>query len=410
MKHDAVFIDAFSTIHVGNGALLDNSYKLAKDHLNVKNIHVVSADTDTNKNRYESVISDIFSSYPKTKQKKLLWSMWYITNCVLSWIFISLKIPVKYWIASSRFKQIFKVIQKSEFVISISGETLNDYFAPQMYMRCLMFYLCIKLGKRFCVFPQSIGPIFRDTSVKMLRLFLGKAEVIFARDQISLDLANKIWKGCSVKVAYSPDVAVTQESSQPDIEQCTDAGKKIIGITLSNPPAEIAGGTDYVNKMIAAISAALDKNQYSIHLMPSNFKKHGISEDYNTCKYAMAKFVELGFSAKILPNEIIHPDEYQTIQKTLALFISSRMHVGILATSAAVPTIMLNTQHKIRGYMDNIEMGDFVIEYEGIEPNLPGLIKRSIADNELIRKQLKTQNAHMRKRLSDSFNKCFQTA
>jgi len=409
MKNNAVFIDAYSTIHVGNGALLDNSYKLAKEYLNVNNIHVVTADTETNKNRYESVISDVFSTYPKTKLKKCLWSMWYILNCAICWLYISLKIPTKYWLASKTFKQTFDVIQKSDFVISISGETLNDFFAPQMYLRCLMFYLCVKLGKRFCVFPQSIGPVFRKTSIKMLRFCLGKAEVIFARDNVSFELSKKIWNGCPVKIAYSPDVAVTQESTASKNNDYFESDKKVVGITLSNPPEEIPGGEGYVNTMISTISRSLDKNQHTILLMPSNFKKNGVSADYKICMHALSKFIESGFSAKILPNDIIHPEIYQGIQKSLFLFISSRMHVGILATSAGTPTIMLNTQHKIRGYMENIEMGDFVIEYQGIEPELPKLISRCCEDNQLIRSELISQNNKMRKRLTEIFTKSFRT-
>lgn len=408
MKNNAVFIDAFSTLHVGNGALLDNSYKLAKEHLSVKNIHIVTADTETNKNRYESVIDDVFSTYPKTKVKKYFWSLWYLLNCALCWIFISLKIPFKYWIISEKFRTIFSAIQKSEFVISISGETLNDYFAPQMYMRCVMFYLCIKLGKRFCIFPQSIGPVFRKTSVKVLRFCLGNAEVIFARDNVSYDLSKKIWKDCSVHVAYCPDVAVTQESTIPTNHELLDNRKETVGITLSNPPEEISGGNNYVDKMISAISDSLDKDKYSILLMPSNYKKDGASDDYKICTHAQEKFKSKGFSTKILPNDIIHPDVYQGIQKSLSLFISSRMHVGILATSAGTPTIMLNTQHKIRGYMENIEMGEYVVEYQGLESDMPRLIAQCCEQNQTIREQLNIQNQRMRKKLSETFNECFK--
>lgn len=408
MKNNAVFIDAFSTLHVGNGALLDNSYKLAIEHLRVEDIHIVTADTETNKDRYKNVIDDVFSTYPKTKIKKYIWTLWYLLNCAACWIYISLNIPFKYWIISRKFKDIFSVIQKSDFVISISGETLNDYFAPQMYMRCVMFYLCIKLGKRFCIFPQSIGPVFRSFSVKMLRFCLGKAEVIFARDNVSFELSKKIWKGCSVVVSYCPDVAVTQESVAPTNNEQLNSSKKIVGITLSNPPEEISGGKNYVDTMISVISANLDHEKHSILLMPSNYKKDSASDDYQICTYAEEKFKEKGFSTKILPNEIIHPDIYQGIQKTLSLFISSRMHVGILATSAGTPTIMLNTQHKIRGYMENIEMGEYVVEYQGLEVDMPRLISQCFEKNQIIRDQLNIQNNRMRKKLSDTFTHCFK--
>lgn len=394
MNKKILFIDAFSTIHVGNGALLDNSFKIASEAFKTDNIKVITSDPETNKGRYKNTIEDVFSNYPTSTPLKFLWATLFFLNCSLFYVYQKISIPEKLWILGKRFKKVASSINNSDIIISISGESINDHFAPQMYMRGYLFYICIKLGKDFYVFPQSIGPIFRKNSKTILRKYLSEAKAILARDIDSFKLAKDIW--ANTRVIYCPDVAVTQESTKSTNLEIFNKNKKVIGITLSNVPNEIQGSDGYLDKMIRSISQSLNPHDHSILLMPSNYMKKGISKDYDMCTIAYKRFLAHGFDAEILKNQPIHPDEYQGIQKGLFLFISSRMHVGILATSASTPTIMLNTQHKIKGYMMNIGMDEYVVEYEEIEEKLPKLIKTCIENNLKIRSQLSIENKKAR--------------
>ena len=399
MSEKIVFIDAFSTIHVGNGALLDNSFKIASQRFKTNDITIVTSDPETNKGRYENIIEDVFSNYPTNNFSKLIWAILFFSNFSLFFIYQKLGIPQRLWILGTRYRKIASAIAESDIVISISGESINDHFAPQMYMRCYLFYLSIKLGKDFYVFPQSIGPIFRSTSKKALRFFLSGAKTIFCRDMESFKLSQDIWKSEPVDVVYCPDVAVTQDSAKDESLAIFNSGKKVVGITLSDVPDEIAGSAGYYEKMVKTICQSLNSDEHCILMMPSNYKRIGTSRDYEICTRAYQELLAQNFEVEILQNKAIHPDHYQGIQKSLSLFISSRMHVGILATSAAVPTIMLNTQHKIRGYMKNISMEDFVIEYDEIESRLPALVARCIepTQHSEIREQLYSKNQEMRR-------------
>lgn len=404
MNKKIVFIDAFSTIHVGNGALLDNSFKIASQKFKTDNISIITSDPETNKGRYNKIIEDVFSNYPSNALSKLVWAFVFFVNCSLFFIYEKFSIPQRLWILGSRFRKIADTIRESDIVISISGESINDHFAPQMYMRGYLFYLCIKLGKDFYVFPQSIGPIFRNSSKKILNHFLSGAKAIFARDLESFKLSQEIWKGEAVEVVYCPDVAVTQDSVKNENMAIFHTGKKVVGITLSSVPSEISGGSDYFDKMVNTICKSLSPAEHCILMMPSNYKRSSISHDYEICLRASQFFQARGFHVDILNNQPIHPDLYQGIQKSLFLFISSRMHVGILATSASIPTIMLNTQHKIRGYMTNIGMEEFVMEYNEIESRLPALINLCTNKNPEIRSQLYNKNQEIRSIVMNTIN------
>lgn len=391
-----LFIDAFSTIHVGNGALLDNSIKACNLKFNNPTFKIITSDTKTNKGRYENIVEDVFSNYPSTNLKKLVWTGLFFLNCSIAWLFYKLKINSKFIPIGSRYKKVFNAIVESDKIISISGETLNDHFMPQMYQRCYLFKICISLKKDLYIFPQSIGPIFRRNSFMILRIALSGAKEIYGRDKESLVLAKKIWNGCNVKVSYSPDVAVLQDSTINKTSPIFQSNKRVIGLTLSDFPNEIQKGGGDIDLIIQACVKTFTPGDYAFYLMPSNYKYNEKSNDYAICEDAYKYLTNLGYECLILNDEPIFPEEYQAIQKGLFIFISTRMHVGILATVGSTPTIMINTQHKIRGYMENINMGKQVVEVGSINDNLSTVIGETIIDNAAIKEQLKEENIKMR--------------
>ncbi|QDF75866.1 MULTISPECIES: polysaccharide pyruvyl transferase family protein [Shewanella] len=409
-------LDAFSAIHVGNGVLLDNSLRVCKDVYPDSEVVILSLDKDTSQKKYRDVHDDIFYDFPRNKGaiKKILW----ILNFFL---FISLQLlNAKFFgFSSQRFcfnktqKRLMSEIDSCDMCLSIAGETINDNFYPRLYQRCLIFWLAILKKKRLVVFPQSIGPIFRRVTKGILRLTLGKADLIVARDEKSYEVAKKVWDGCQAKVQYSPDVGVLQESGFVDAaERYFNNKKSVIGLTLSLVPKEIQCNVDYESEIVNALKSSINLDEYNILLMPSNYVKNGISGDYEICLRVMESLNSEGFTVSILKNEVIFEDEYQAIQKSLALFISTRMHVGILATTAGVPTIMINTQHKIKGYMKNIESENFVIEYDEISSKLSNMISRTLEvdGNNSYKQKLLEMNKKMKLKMKpflEDFSKIF---
>lgn len=391
-----LFIDAFSTLHVGNGALLDNSLKACQIKFDNPVFKIITSDVKTNEGRYSEVVEDVFSNYPSGRLSKLIWVCIFFLNCSIAWLFYKLNINSKFIPIGTRYKRVFNAIIESDKIVSISGETLNDHFMPQMYQRCYLFKICISLKKDLYIFPQSIGPIFRKSSFLILRTTLSGAKEIYGRDKESLALAKKIWAGSRARISYSPDVAVLQDSVVNKTASVFQGNKKVIGLTLSDFPNEIQKNGGDIDLIIQACIKSFDSNQYAFYLMPSNYKCNSKSNDYVICEDAHKYLTDLGYECSILNNKPIFPEEYQAIQKGLFIFISTRMHVGILATAAITPTIMINTQHKIRGYMENISMGKQVIEVENINDDLALVISETIVNNLVIREKLKEENIKMR--------------
>jgi len=102
------------------------------------------------------------------------------------------------------------------------------------------------------------------------------------------------------------------------------------------------------------------------------------------------------FETSILENRPYFPDEYTALLSQLEFFISTRMHVAIMATTAFTPTIAINTQHKIMGYMKNIEMEHFCVEYAELN-TIYDLSLEILNSREKIVINLKNANAKLKK-------------
>ncbi|MCP5197108.1 MAG: polysaccharide pyruvyl transferase family protein [Gammaproteobacteria bacterium] len=413
MHKRTLLIDSFSTLHVGNGALIENTYKLVKKY-SKSDIDILSIDPATNKGIFENVYEDVFSRYKgnslerkgSAKEKAFfsLSILWFFLVEATNEILFNGKLSFPW---GENKKNLIRLINSANFCISLSGENINDHYYPHMYQRLLTYWLTIIKGKIFIVFPQSIGPIFRSFTRFFLRLSLGKAKYILARDNQSFQLASSIWKDKPVKILFCPDVAITQESDRVEIKNFKD-DKKVIGLTVSDiPKVEIKYNGEYLDKIIMSLTKVHSADEYNFLVMPSNYIHGGLSKDYLICKQAQQKLVNLGYSAAILDNRLYYPSEYQGIQKSLFSFITTRMHAGILATSASVPTIMVNTQYKIRSYMNLIDMDEYVIELGEIDNLLDEKIRKIIEKNIEIKEKLSKNNLILRQRIEEVISNLF---
>lgn len=400
-----LILDALSTVHVGNGVLLDNSIKKCLELFPESQITIMSNDKKTNDLRYQNVFDDVFYDFPKTKIKKIIWTLRFA-------VFISAQLVV-----NKLFKRNFLIfcfndaqrnlmlqIDRADICLSISGEIINDHYYARLYMRLAVFWVAIIKKKKVVIFPQSIGPIYRKVSKLYLRMVLKNAEIISARDSASLEVAKEIWGGASARVIYAPDIGVYQQSKPSDeIKKYFDNDKPVIGVTLSKVPREIVCEIDYIKEIVEAVKAALNPSEYNVLFMPSNYMLSGESDDYILCSNARTLFLGAGYNCAILKNNLIFQDEFQAIQKSLKLFITTRMHVGILATSAAVPTIMVNSQHKILGYMENIKSEDMVVQYQELRRALYKKMIFSLEEksNQALREKLLCENADMKAQYRD---------
>jgi polysaccharide pyruvyl transferase WcaK-like protein len=197
----------------------------------------------------------------------------------------------------------------------------------------------------------------------LVRMALKDATLLVGRDRASYETLHSLGFDRD-RVLYVPDVAIQQVADKADIhEYFSDKTGKVVGVTISNPPRrEMGAQVDFIEHVGAQLEK-LDPEIYKILIMPSNYVRDGISSDYALCLKLKERLAPR-FRTEILENRPYFPGEYTGLLSKLEFFITTRMHVAILATSVFVPTIAINTQHKIRGFMQNIDMESFCVDYD----------------------------------------------
>ena len=118
-----VILDAFSTLHVGNGILLEQSIALVNDLFNTKEVNILSIDPETVKSSYKNVNADIFFDFPKDQRflKKIIWSVKFFF-LVLFWFlhFPKGSLP-KSRLYSKEISDYVDAINSGDIFLSISG-------------------------------------------------------------------------------------------------------------------------------------------------------------------------------------------------------------------------------------------------------------------------------------------------
>jgi len=400
MNKKIVLMDTLSTIHVGNGALLENTIKLCKDAYGECEIDIITMDKETNKLKYDKdkLYDPMFGKFwfGLGKFGKILWA---IKNTLFMLLHLineyTFKIDSKKLTFTTEQKKAIEAIEKNDICVSCGGEIIGDVFYQALAFWLFTYWIAIKKGKKFILFPQSVGPLKKSWTRLLVYNSLKNAHLYVGRDKASYETLLSLGFDKD-KVIFVPDVAIQQELGQADIHKYfKDENKKVVGITISKPPhSEMGKKVDFVQEIGSQIEK-LNAQEYKILIMPSNYKLHEVSADYALCLKLKDRLSDK-FEVAILENRPYFPDEYTALLSQLVFFISTRMHVAILATTAFTPTIAINTQHKIMGYMKNIEMQHFCVEYE----NLNTIFELSIEivnTRDKIVEDLKLANAKLKK-------------
>lgn len=400
MKKKILLMDMFSTIHVGNGALLDNTIKLCEKAWDQCEFHIITLDKETNKLKYDAdkLYNPMFGGFwfGENRIGKLLWvfkqTMFIFLQIINEY---SLRIDSKKLTFTDDQKKVIEAIEKSDICISSSGEMISDTFYQMLPFWLFTYWLAIKKNKKLIFFPQSIGPLEKKWTRFLVKLVFKDALLIAGRDQPSYDTLISLGINKN-KIMFVPDVAIQQDKGKADIGlYFKDRTRKIIGITISNPPhSEMGKPIDFIEEIGDKIEK-LSSEHYKILIMPSNYKLHEISADYELC-LKLKNRLSKNFETAILENRPYFSDEYIALLAELEFFISTRMHVAILATTIATPTIAINTQHKIRAYMENIDMQHFCVEYLNMA-HISNLIQEIEIEREKIVFDLKEANERLKK-------------
>lgn len=410
MNEKVLIVDAYTPAHVGNGVLLVCSIDVVKRAFPNAEIRFLSLEMTTPHLVTDAPYEEFLFRFP-VNTGALTKLFWFLRNILFVIVQAINVYTFRFNPASLSFtnyrKKALDEIFKADIVVSITGESINDRTKRALPFYLFSYWLAAAWGKKMVIFPQSIGPLRRAWTRFITRLTLRKCTLVVGRDQFSIQELRSL-DIPEEKVVYSPDVGVIQprcaqeEARKILADQGIDIGSsELIGVSVSTPIEDGIAKINHIEIIVDALRESLAKRDAILLIMPANMPLKGVDEgDYNDCEAFRARLSE--FRTYILQPRIYTPNEYKGILGLLSFFVTSRMHVSILSTMAVTPTITLNTQRKLRGFMTNIGQEAYSMDLDGLtSEQLVQKITEIRSNQEDIRGQLAVAAEEMNSRINE---------
>jgi len=372
--------DAYSAQHIGNAVLVDSTLEQLKSEFPQAKFTILAFDPAsisslTECKTIETLWAESISSY--SMLNKIWWiireSLWVLMNSLNYSIFKWMKLfinPNKYTYSPKKLA-ILKAYSDADIVVSISGEALQDALWKRIPLFTYGYWLAHRMGKIVAIFPQSIGPANRWISKVTIRFGLNQCDLVLPRDQISLEAVKQLEIN-EDKVHLVPDVGINQPYiSSKEARRLLEAE----GVSLNRRPLvgmaisvwKEIDSKEYFSVMREICSfVTKNLNGTAILFSPNMPFREEVSD------WEMAQKLYSSITSKdncVLLTRTFTPREFKGLQGELDLFLSTRMHASILSTMIGTPTITINTQPKLSGFMKLIKqeersckVADFTIE------------------------------------------------
>jgi len=395
-----LLIDANSVQHVGNAALVDSTLQQLRGEFPQAQFAILAFDPPSiarlsGCRTIEPLWMKPF--FASSKLGRIGWlicdTLWMGLNALESSLLrrIGLSIdPSKYTFSSGKLAAL-EAYSDADIVVSISGEMLQDAFWKRLHFFLYQYWLSHEKGKIMAIFPQSIGPIEKWYTKVLTKYVLNLCDLVLPRDYMSIKNVERL--GIDAKKVYLvPDVAVNQPyvSSSEARELLRAEGVEfdrapLIGMAISK--WKEMGHEEYLLVMRKLCQFITSDMGGAVVLFSPNMPLPQELSDWQLAKILYESLPEK--DNVILLSKTYTPREFKGMQGELDLFISTRMHASILATMIGTPTITVNTQPKLLGYMEMIgqqerscEVSDFTFE------NAQKLIQDTLGNSIQIRMDL----------------------
>lgn len=269
-------------------------------------------------------------------------------------------------------KKFLKAINNSDVIIHApGGPSIGDMYGGKIVDYPYLFRLLIATIKKKPIFfyAPSMGPFSNKFFNTFRKIILKKAKVLAVREGISAKyLKEQLGLDSSVTVdsAFQNEIPMAYIQKYPEVVELlnTVQSKNVIGLTITDLKwhpiyRNYNGLSESIIESISETIMNLTNRGYTILLIPQLF---GNQNDINL----LEKFKKIDpCNILVLPENI---DSYaqQIIISRLYCVIGMRYHSNIFAAKGNVPFISIYYEHKMKGFMDKIELADLAINVENI--------------------------------------------
>jgi colanic acid/amylovoran biosynthesis protein len=317
----------------------------------------------------------------------LVFGLWYrATRQVPAWI-------------PETIRQRLLAYSEADLVVSCPGNiffTMGRWGLPFIISAFTVGYALL-LKKPLYVMPQSVGPLKRWWERLLVRSLYSRARLVFMREPVSFRLIRELGVA-GPHVRLVPDMAFSFPSAgteqQPDMNfdsaSLEDVSPKL-GVTVINRIVYSLSNDSwerYAESVAGALSGFLDAYGGDVFFYPQVIGPTSSEDDRGMAQYVISKMAD--DSHVRLVDVPTSPVLLKTLYGQMDLFIATRLHSAIFATTMLVPTVFIGYLHKTQGIVEMLEMEEWILDIREVtEDALLGKIKKLWLHREHIQEKLK---------------------
>lgn len=289
-------------------------------------------------------------------------------------------LPLKSW--RTKLIQCFPfldALRQADFIGNIhGGDSFSDIYGTKRFLiEVLPDILCILLGRKLVLLPQTYGPYKSATSCRIAKFIFKKAHMITARDRYSLKLVRSLIDESKEinKLYFCPDVAFSLNKLEPS---CADVypsinfdEKSTIGLNVNG--LMYYGGynrknmfnlkCDYKKFCYGIIKRILKETKEHIILISHTYGTKGsVNSDNEACIEIMQELMNSSSGRLHALRGDYNQRELKGIISQTTFFIGSRMHACIAAISSNIPTVGIAYSRKFIGVFESIDSSNMVLD------------------------------------------------
>jgi colanic acid/amylovoran biosynthesis protein len=266
--------------------------------------------------------------------------------------------------------------RQADLVVNCPGNqffTMGTFGWP-LIISAASIYCAYLFKKPFYVLPQSIGPLHRRWERRLIKWLLTQARIVFVREPLSLRLAREL--GLSMeKVRFSPDLAfdspfVDRDHALAYLKRLGyDESKGAVGVTVIN---RMTGSLKkewfglYYSAIAAALERLVKKYDVRIYFFPQVTGPSQQEDDRIAARKVAERMKDLMRNVVVV-DEPLTPEMLKGMYGLMDIFVATRMHSGIFASSMTTPTLFIGYLTKIQGMVESLGLQDWLIELNEIE-------------------------------------------
>lgn len=273
---------------------------------------------------------------------------------------------------------LINLISTARFAADIwGGDSFSDiYGLSRMLKRAVGSLLCVFVGTRLILLPQTYGPYTTRTSRILAEFILARATMVFSRSKDKHWL-ERLTRNSGAKTEFCPDVAFTLSPKAPDHPLAptfaTDVSRPTVGINVSG--LLYWGGytqdnmfglrLDYRSFVETLCAELIVREHCQVLLVPHTYRTStdsGVENDLVASRAVSLEVKNLtGLQPAVLEVEL-EPRELKYVIGQFDFFVASRLHACIAGLSQGVPTVGIAYSKKFWDVFDSIGELELLID------------------------------------------------